>query len=97
MITGKEKSLVVDRKNCNEDLRSTLPTDVDFVFDKDSSREVVLILFICHNFFVLFFSEFLPILVFSYLHPKFSRSFLSMMDVIKRNTRFYFKYFNFKT
>ena len=67
-------------------------SDVDFVFNKGLSTETVWILFICYKYLPLFstiFSEFLPILVFSVLHPKFLRSFLPMMEM-KRDARFCF-------
>ena len=80
MINAKNE-VEIARKNCNNDWRSDLPTmfdrfkrvclsdefsDVDFVFTKGLSTEVVWIGFFLFaiNFFMLFFSEFPPMLVF---------------------------------
>ena len=67
-------------------------SDVDFVFNKGLSTETVWNLFICYKYLLFFstvFSEFLPILVFLFLHPKCLRSFLPMMEM-KRDARFCF-------
>ena len=78
MINAKNE-VEIARKNCNNDWRSDLPTmfdrfkhvclsdefsDVDFVFTKGLSTEVVWIFFYLLLFVLFFSEEFPPMLVF---------------------------------
>ena len=91
----------IARERCNNDWRSTRPSlldrfkhlclreelsDVDFVFNKGLSGQMVLFLII-YNVLIKHSRKFLPTFTCSASHLKFLRSCLHMMEMKKRNAR----------